>query len=74
MALHMLGKDPNSDNGQSPTIYWDDETDHYVLQGWKLEDSAQLAGLDLPENETVIVFPRRMMPIFPEVKGSGPVD
>jgi hypothetical protein len=27
MALHMLGKDPNSPDGKSPTVYYDDQTD-----------------------------------------------
>jgi hypothetical protein len=73
MALHMLGKDPNSDNGQSPTVYLDDETGNYILQGWKVLDPAKLAEMSIPEHETVIEFPARMMQFFPEVKGSGPV-
>lgn len=74
MALHMLGKDPNSDNGQSPTVYYDDVTGNYVLQGWKVLDAERLAQMDIPGHETVIEFPARMMQFFPEVKGRGPVD
>src|SRR5262245_35773033 len=36
--LHLLGKDPNSPAGDSPTVYYDDERDTYVLQGWKVVD------------------------------------
>ncbi|RMB85632.1 hypothetical protein [Streptomyces shenzhenensis] len=69
MALHMLGKDPNSPDGKSPTVYYDDATDNYVLQGWKVKDPERLAQMDIPEHETVIEFPRRMMQFFPEVNG-----
>ena len=67
MALHMLGKDPDSKQGGSPTVYYDDETGNYLLQGWKVTDTARLAQLSLPEHETVIEFPKRMMQFFPEV-------
>lgn len=71
MALHKLGKDPDSKNGGSPTVYLDDETDNYILQGWKVLDADRLAQLDIPDLETVIEFPKRMMQFFPEVKGGG---
>jgi hypothetical protein len=73
MALHKLGKDPDSKNGGSPTVYLDDETGNYILQGWKVTDTGRLAQLDLPDHETVIEFPRRMMQFFPEVTGGGDV-
>ncbi|MFD0260128.1 hypothetical protein ACFVH7_17845 [Kitasatospora indigofera] len=69
MALHKLGKDPESPNGGSPTLYYDDVTDNYLIQGWKVPDAERLTQLDLPEHETVIEFPRRMMQFFPEVSG-----
>jgi hypothetical protein len=67
--LRMLGKDPNSGDDQSPTVYYDDVRDTYVLQGWKVLDEERLSHLDIPEHETVIEFPRRMMQFFPEVNG-----
>jgi hypothetical protein len=70
MALHLLGVDPDSPSGGSPTLYYDDVDDTYVIQGWKITDSAALAQLDLPEHETVIRFPRRMMRFFPEVQSA----
>jgi hypothetical protein len=73
MALHLLGKDPNSPNNGSPTVYLDDETGNYLLQGWKVTDAARLAHLNLPDHETVIEFPRRMMQFFREVNGGGGV-
>lgn len=69
MTLRFLGKDPASPDGQSPTLYYDDERDTYVFQGWKVTDPERLAQINIPEHETVIEFPKRMMQFFPEVAG-----
>jgi hypothetical protein len=69
MALHMLGKDPDSPNNGSPTLYYDVQDDTYVVQGWKVTDPAVLAQLNIPYHETAIRLPRRMMQFFPEVSG-----
>ncbi|MFI9270333.1 hypothetical protein ACIGXM_06435 [Kitasatospora sp. NPDC052896] len=75
MALHKLGQDPNSPDGKSPTLYYDDETDNYIIQGWKVTDPERLAQLDLPAHETVIEYPKRMIQFFPEVSSArGPLD
>ncbi|WP_411150216.1 hypothetical protein [Streptomyces sp. A30] len=49
----------------------DDETGNYILQGWRVEDAERLAQMNIPDHETVIEFPRRMMQFFPEVNGDG---
>lgn len=68
MVLRFLGKDPNSPINNSPTIY--DNGDTYVIQGWKITDLAVLQELgELPEHETVVEMPKRMMQFFPEVAG-----
>ncbi|MFK3982785.1 hypothetical protein ACI2K4_20700 [Micromonospora sp. NPDC050397] len=66
MTLRFLGKDPASPDGQSPTLYYDDERNTYVFQGWKVNDPERLAQMDIPDHETVIEFPKRMMQFFPE--------
>lgn len=71
MTLHRLGKDPESPDGKSPTVYYDDQTDNYVLQGWRVLDVERLTQMDIPYHETVIEFPRRMMRFFPEVNGGS---
>jgi hypothetical protein len=70
MALRLLGVDPDSPSGGSPTLYYDEVDDTYVIQGWKIADAALLAKLDVPEHESVIRLPRRMMRFFPEVNGA----
>lgn len=74
MALRFLGTDPDSPQGGSPSL-WDDG-DTYVMQGWRVTDPEVIAELlraagreDVPEHETLIRFPKRMMPLFPEVSG-----
>ncbi|MFB7633796.1 hypothetical protein ACFC0M_23030 [Streptomyces sp. NPDC056149] len=75
MALQRLGKDPESPNNGSPTVYLDDETGNYILQGWRVTDAERLGQMDIPAHETVIEFPRRMMRFFPEVNdGDGGAD
>ncbi|MDG4794457.1 hypothetical protein [Micromonospora sp. WMMD1082] len=71
MSLEFLGKDPDSPNGDSPTLYYDEERDTYLFQSWKVTDLERLAQLDMPDHETVIEFPRRMMQFFPEVNGGA---
>ncbi|CAL9458380.1 hypothetical protein [Streptomyces sp. enrichment culture] len=43
MALRRPGKDPESPNNGSLTVYLDDETGNYILQGWRVADTEQLA-------------------------------
>jgi hypothetical protein len=76
MAPKFLGKDPNSPDGDSPSL-WDDG-DSFVMQGWRVNDPSQLtellaaAGQDgVPAHETLIRFPKRMMALFPEVNSEG---
>jgi hypothetical protein len=73
MALRRLGKDPDSPNNGSPTVYLDEESGNYVLQGWRVTDADRLAQMSIPAHETVIEFPRRMMQFFPEVHGGADV-
>ena len=74
MTLRMLGKDPDSPNNGSPTLYYDDQDDTYVIQGWRVTDPTALAQMQIPDHETVIRLPRRMMQFFPEVNGGEVSD
>jgi len=71
MALRFLGKDPNSKQGGSPTLWYDEERDSYLFQSWKVTDAERLAQMDIPEHETVIEFPSRMLQFLPGVKRGG---
>jgi hypothetical protein len=74
MAPRFLGKDPDSPQGGSPSV-WDDG-DSYVIQGWRVTDAAALGELlrsagqqQIPGHETLIRFPKRLMYMFPELSG-----
>ncbi len=74
MALHLLGKDPGSPDGGSPTIYYDDVTGTFLVQSWKVTDPVRLAQMDIPDHETVVELPRTMAQYFAEVSGEPSGD
>ncbi|MEU1281243.1 hypothetical protein [Streptomyces sp. NPDC005805] len=61
----MLCKDPESPNNGSPTLYYDDVSDSYLLQSWKVADPTRLASIAVPDHETVVEFPKRLLRLFP---------
>ncbi|MFE7623024.1 hypothetical protein [Streptomyces sp. NPDC057509] len=66
MALYLLCKDPASPNNGSPTLYYDDESRNFLLQGWRVLDPGnRLSGITIPEHETVVEFPSRLLQLFP---------
>ncbi|MEN8653782.1 hypothetical protein ABCR94_25060 [Streptomyces sp. 21So2-11] len=74
MALRKLGKDPESKVDGSPTVYLDDQTDNYLVQGWKVLDQERLGQMDIPGHETVVEIPRRMVQFFEEMKRDEATD
>ncbi|QDY76520.1 hypothetical protein [Streptomyces qinzhouensis] len=68
MALIKLGKDPESPSGGSPTVYLDAEKDTYLVQGLKVQDVAHLKQMDIPDHESVVEIPRRMVQFFLEMQ------
>jgi hypothetical protein len=73
MSLRFIGKDAESPNNGSPTVWVDEEDDSIVIQGWKITDAMTLAAIEatgpIPGHETVLRLPRRMAPILGEVVG-----
>ena len=43
MALRFIGKDPDSPNNGSPTVWLDEEDGSIVIQGWQI-DGRKYAG------------------------------
>ncbi|MFG2892961.1 hypothetical protein [Streptomyces sp. NPDC048248] len=63
MALTFFGKDPNSTDGECPTVWFDDTAQEFVIQGWKADEALQAKCLDvgpIPESEAVVRVPARM--------------
>nr|WP_052848718.1 hypothetical protein [Streptomyces avicenniae] len=69
MALYFVGKDPKSGDHGSPAVWVDEETKDLLIQGWTadgptLSESAE--DVPLPEGESVIRVPKRMIPFLRE--------
>lgn len=58
MKLRFLGKDSTPTN--SPTLYATDQ-DSYVVQGWVVTDTATLARLTVPDDETIVEVPTALL-------------
>jgi hypothetical protein len=76
MALRFIGKDPDSPNNGSPTVWVDEDDGSIVIQGWKITDESTLAEITeakpIPDHEAVLRLPARMKPFLLEVcSGDG---
>jgi hypothetical protein len=60
IRLTFIGKDPNSNPTGSPTVYRSDRGS-WVVQGWVVTDPEVLAQMDIPEGETCVEIPDRML-------------
>jgi len=63
MKLTLIAGDPDSVPDNSPTLYKTDRGS-WVVQGWVVTDPEALAALKLPEGETVVEIPDRMIQFF----------
>jgi hypothetical protein len=63
MKLTLIAGDPDSVPENSPTLYKTDRGS-WVVQGWVVTDPEALAALKLPEGETVVEIPDRMIQFF----------
>ncbi|MGW0034471.1 hypothetical protein [Streptomyces fungicidicus] len=76
MDLQFVGIDPNTQGNGSPTVWVDADKQEIVVQGWKLDEdvSAKISETEwvpgheagIPEHETVVRVPLRMVPILRE--------
>lgn len=63
MQLTFMGKDPESNPTGSPTVYRTDRGS-WVVQGWVVADPETLAQMNIPEGETCVEIPDRMLQFF----------
>ena len=64
MRAQFLGKDPDSQVGNSPTLFATDRTDRrtYIAQGWVVTDPQVLADVGpVPEGEALIEIPEDVL-------------
>ncbi|MEU1310326.1 hypothetical protein ABZ419_15710 [Streptomyces cinnamoneus] len=63
MALRFIGIDPNSGDGECPTVWFDEDRREFVFQGWKADEELRATCLEtgpIPPGEAVIRLPARM--------------
>jgi hypothetical protein len=67
MRVRFLGTDPDSQEGQSPTLFATDRTDRttYIAQGWVVTDPQVLADVgDVPLGEAIIEIPEDVLKFY----------
>lgn len=67
MHAQFLGKDPESNVGDSPTLFATDRTDRmtYITQGWKVTDPQVLADVGpVPDHETLVEIPEDVLKFY----------
>lgn len=67
MRTWFLGKDPESQNKDSPTLYATDRTDRktYIAQGWKVTDPQVLADIGpVPDHEGLVEVPEEVLMFY----------
>jgi hypothetical protein len=67
MRARFLGKDLDSQVGNSPTLFATDRTDRvtYIAQGWRVTDPQALADIGpVPDHETLIEIPEDVLKMY----------
>jgi hypothetical protein len=67
MRARFLGKDPDSQVQNSPTLFATDRTDRvtYIAQGWRVADPEVLADIGpVPDHETLIEIPEEVLKMY----------
>jgi hypothetical protein len=67
MRARFLGKDPDSQVDNSPTLFVTDRTDRrtFIAQGWKVTDPQVLADVGaVPDHETIIEIPEDVLKFY----------
>ena len=67
MRAQFLGKDPDSQVGNSPTLFATDRTDRrtYIAQGWVVTDPQALADIGpVPEGEALVEIPEDVLRFY----------
>jgi len=67
MRAQFLGKDPESPDKNSPTLFATDRTDRrtFLVQGWKVTDTDALADVgDIPGHEDIVEVPVEILEMY----------
>jgi hypothetical protein len=65
VQIRLIAADPDSQPTNSPTLYKTDRGS-WIVQGWVVTDPEALTQMGIPEGETCVEIPDRMVPFFTE--------
>ncbi|GAA2097377.1 hypothetical protein GCM10009780_45050 [Actinomadura alba] len=75
MALRFIGIDPDTAGGNCPSVWVDEATGDFIVQGWEVTDGATLAEVEaespIAGHEKVVRLPARMRAILQEACSGG---
>ena len=77
MRARFLGKDPSSQEGQSPTLFATDRTDRrtFIAQGWVVTDAEALSDVGpVPTGEAIIEIPEDVLRLYSVDYAEGRVN
>jgi hypothetical protein len=77
MRARFLGKDPESQVENSPTLFATDRTDRttYIAQGWVVSDPQVLADIGpVPDGEAIIEIPEDVLKFYQRNQPGGSAD
>ena len=63
MHITLIGTDPQSNPTGSPTVYRTDRGT-WIAQGWVIRDPEVLAQMNIPEGESAVEIPDRIVHFF----------
>jgi hypothetical protein len=67
MRARLIGKDPESPDKNSPTLFATDRTDRktFLVQGWKVTDSDALTDVgSIPGHEDIVEVPVEILEMY----------
>ncbi|WP_406114537.1 hypothetical protein [Streptomyces sp. NBC_01014] len=67
MALRFIGIDPNTNSGNCPAVWIDDERQEVLFQGWKPDAETEAdcsSSSPRPDSEGIVRLPYRMIELI----------
>ncbi len=74
MRAQFIGKDPQSPDKSSPTLFATDRADRktFLVQGWKITDRDALSDVgEIPDHEGIVEVPVEILEMYLQHKNEG---
>ena len=78
MALRFVGIDPETNGANCPSVWVDEGTGDFLIQGWEVTETAILGEVatrsPIAAHEKIVRLPARMRAILQEACDDGAAD